>query len=265
MSGFFVGSQRPENTEEDPSNTDKFYMSRKWLKKENRVRNWLLVLIPTIMAIFTIRLFYIATYQAENTTKAANAAELAAKTARDQLDYQKRRDSENAVIQNRKDSLFGTSQKERDSLNKISIFVINRAFLVIDEFEITGSNSELTSFDFNIAVQNIGKTSAYEVNVSSIYVSFGKIFSPKEIGKINMGYMSNAIIGEGNRMFIRSTNDKITGIRNEDSPVFFFGKITYRDLFGKMHYTQFCYGGNGIILGGQIYSPMGKLNKTDKD
>jgi hypothetical protein len=225
------------------------------------ITEYIMIMVTIILAIYAFETAQYASNQAQSAIKAVNVADSEFTYQRWRDSISSRREHDRDSTQAVKDSLYGDSQIKRDSLNKISIIVNNRAFLIVSNVELSGIYGD-TLFTFNISVKNVGKSPAYEVRTFKIRMSYGKMFTNEnEIGQIDS--TQSQVIGAGDIYIppLQTTNERIIGIKKEDVQICLLGKVTYKDIFGFLHYTQFCGWVDGG-LGGNFY-PYGNLNKAN--
>lgn len=113
------------------------------------------IMASVIVVVFNIFTLIYVREQTKTNIQAVN-------DAKTQFDYQRNRDSINAIKQNAKDSVFALNQKTRDSLNLESFILENRAYLCFKNISpIQLSVGHLPTFDWEVT--NTGKTPAYRV------------------------------------------------------------------------------------------------------
>lgn len=251
------------NTHNSEPSTNKFYQRIKELKQKD-VRAWLLVCATIAMAVYTIRLFNIATTQTDiaNTNaiaanKAADAAISASNTARSQFKYQIWRDSINNVTQ-------AKSQKSRDSLNFISIGLNRENIKLTDKnsridlrpyllepigdstFAIAEVNKNLV---VNIEIMNCGRTPAlnfFHTLSFMVIDSMTQTLFNQYIQQAQRHRNSGAEIGSylHNIRFgifdIYSRQDSID-VNKGRKKLVYWGVVSYGDIFKDEHLTWYCF------------------------
>lgn len=198
----------------------------------------ILVVITIVLAIYTVRY----------ASAQAHAAMVADSIAIESLKYQAKTDSENAIKQDKKDALFQASQYTRDSLNRESFILGNRAYIVFCGFDPINFKLDGEETTINYWVKNVGQTPAFNLKPYSFIVeiedSLGKYIREGE------AYLKRHIF-EGENL---GTNDSIshifhwkkltmqdhnTIIKNKIL-LYFGGMVGYQDIFKVPHITYFC-------------------------
>jgi hypothetical protein len=106
--------------------------------------------------------------------------------------------------------------------------------------------NEVDPYHFEIEARNVGKTPALGVSSRS-----GEFYSPspmelKDIHYLNPPSINGTMFPTGNVILIWQSEGitnhsrEITGFRGGDLKMFFYGEVTYKDVFGHRHFTHFC-------------------------
>lgn len=224
-------------------------------------RDWFSIFLSAIAIIISGLAAYFVFIQTKDTTKAANAAELAAKTAMNQFSYQRNQDSINRIIQNTKEISFALSQEQRDSINLENTIIDLRPYLVVSNIDWFLSSPDL--YAFNVEIKNVGKTPAYNVCLSKIKISFNRIFDENDAHQMYIDTTLSIVIGTGMSSIVPdSTNRSTISHYNDYKGYYILGKITYKDTFKRSHFVQFC-GWQINVMGIEGFTPIGNLNKAD--
>jgi len=115
-----------------------------------------------------------------------------------------------------------------------------RAWVVPFEMTAEKSATFTNGFYFKLMFKNTGKTPALNVSESHDF-AVGISGVPTNDPPIQTNSM---LLAPDGISFIKSSvidAGTVEAIRNGDLPEFIYGKIVYDDIFGKHHWTQFCW------------------------
>jgi hypothetical protein len=229
----------PDTTKDDSQNPEQPDPIKKVMvykaDKKPTIAEWMLIVITFMLFVCNV----IIIFTALNQTKSSH---LAAQSAADAV---------------------GIAQKNVDLVDA-AMRIDNRAYIVIED--IGFSSVGVGDISIYIGVKNCGKTPAYNVGcVNKIKISYTKPFF-EEVAQYNVidTVHSKAIGGNSpDNLDIPSDKKFMSNWQSIGNTIFVFGVITYKDIFGTIHYTQF----NGKVVStnadGFKFKPIGNLNKAN--
>jgi len=152
---------------------------------------------------------------------------------------------------------LGVMQDQLDEMKSDST-LDERAWVVPFEMTAEKSTTYTNGFYFKLMFKNTGKTPALNVSESHNFaVGISGVLTNDPPIQTN-----SMLLAPDGISFIKSgviDAGTIEVIRDGDLPEFIYGKIVYDDIFGKHHWTQFCWS----IEDGLNFRPAPVHNSTD--
>lgn len=213
------------------------------------------IIINVILAIFTFLLWYEASSQSRYSQLASQAAIQADSIAMATLDFQIRKDFRDSISQSKKDILFETSQRQRDSLNYWNFMNETRAYIVIDnEKGIQWKLKPGELIQISPWCKNVGKTPAF--NYYHVYINLLSGIGIREPTEKDLDTIFSILNRHGKSGVALGTNlsqEMLSGLKasimtdeaykalyNGSANLYRMGAIIYYDVFGKKHFTWYC-------------------------
>ena len=163
-----------------------------------------------------------------------------------QMVYSRNRDSLNDVKTESKDSLIFAGQAGRDSLALAGFKTENRAWIFVNKLDRTSPLLIGQALTAKAEILNSGRTPGLEV-VTRLGCNFFRHF-PAEPEYNTAKQSSRATVAPQQTIFITYPPRKTPVIIQQDvfdsiaigSNLYLYGDISYRDVFGVSHLTQWC-------------------------